>query len=125
MIFLKEQLDTLQGSLTILNSAWEGFVLGLLSGDSAFSNMTRSIVEGTTAFLGMITATENESDALIKQQIELNGLVGAVTDVNNTEETRKKLIEELNKKYPKFLENLDQEKVTNEQLILKLNYQVN
>jgi len=52
----KEQLDTLQGSLTILNSAWEGFVLGLLSGDSAFSNMARSIVEGTTAFLGMITA---------------------------------------------------------------------
>ena len=116
----KEQLDTLQGSLTILNSAWEGFVLGLLSGDSAFSNMARSIVEGTTAFLGMITATENESDALIKQQIELNGLVGAVTDVNNTEETRKKLIEELNKKYPKFLENLDQEKVTNEQLVSRL-----
>ena len=116
----KEQLDTLQGSLTILNSAWEGFVLGLLSGDSAFSNMARSIVEGTTAFLGMITATENESDALIKQQIELNSLVGAVTDVNNTEETRKKLIEELNKKYPKFLENLDQEKVTNEQLVLRL-----
>lgn len=116
----KEQLDTLEGSLTILNSAWEGFVLGLLSGDSAFSNMARSIVEGTTAFLGMITATENESDALIKQQIELNSLVGAVTDVNNTEETRKKLIEELNKKYPKFLENLDQEKVTNEQLVLRL-----
>jgi len=116
----KEQLDTLEGSLTILNSAWEGFVLGLLSGDSAFSNMARSIVEGTTAFLGMITATENESDALIKQQIELNGLVGAVTDVNNTEETRKKLIEELNNKYPKFLENLDQEKVTNEQLVSRL-----
>jgi len=116
----KEQLDTLQGSLTILNSAWEGFVLGLLSGDSAFSNMARSIVEGTTAFLGMITATENESDALVKQQIEMNSLVTAITNVNNTEETRKRLIDELNKKYPKFLKNLDNEKVTNEELVLRL-----
>ena len=116
----KEQLNTLQGSLTILNSAWEGFVLGLLSGDSAFSSISRSIVEGTTAFLGMITATEDESDALAKQQIELNNLVGAITNVNNTEKTRKKLIEELNLRYPEFLKNLDQEKVTNEELVLRL-----
>lgn len=55
----KEQLNTLQGSLTILNSAWEGFVLGLLSGDSAFSKLSKTIVEATTSLLGFLTPAEN------------------------------------------------------------------
>lgn len=116
----KEQLNTLQGRLTILNSAWEGFVLSILSGDSAFNKVANAIVETTTNFLGLITATEKESDALVKQRAEMESLVGAITNANNSEETRKKLIDELNQKYPSFLENLDKEKVTNEELVSRL-----
>ena len=70
----KEQLDTLQGSLTILNSAWEGFVLGLLSGDSAFSKMSRSIVEGTTALLGFLTPSEAINKEWLKQRENIKSL---------------------------------------------------
>ena len=41
----KTQLDTLNGSLTILRSAYEGFILSLESGDGAFSNTLRNIVD--------------------------------------------------------------------------------
>jgi hypothetical protein len=55
----KEQLDTLEGKTKILNSAWEGFVLSLLSGDSAFSSISKSIVEAATSMLGFLTASED------------------------------------------------------------------
>jgi hypothetical protein len=70
----KEQLDTLQGSLTILNSAWEGFVLGLLSGDSAFSKISKSIVEGTTALLGFLTPSEAINKEWLKQRENIKSL---------------------------------------------------
>ncbi len=54
------------------------------------------------------------------EQAELNVLVGAITDANVPLEVRSSLIAELNKKYPDFLKNLNAEKVTNEQLALRL-----
>ena len=57
----KEQLNTLQGRITILGSAWEGFVLSLLSGDSAFNSIAYSVVEAATSLLGFLTASEDVS----------------------------------------------------------------
>jgi len=54
-----EQLDTLEGQTKILNSAWEGLVLSLLSGDSAFNNLAKSIVEMATGMLTFLTNTED------------------------------------------------------------------
>ncbi len=66
------------------------------------------------AFVRMIETSPAE--ALRKEQTELNLLVGSITNVNNSQETRNKFIEELQEKYPDFLGNLDTEKVTNEEL---------
>ena len=70
----KEQLNTLQGSLTILNSAWEGFVLGLLSGDGVFSTISRGIVETTTSVLGLLSPSEDLADSWFNQRDEVNRL---------------------------------------------------
>ncbi|WP_372772093.1 phage tail tape measure protein [Mangrovibacterium sp.] len=56
------------------------------------------------------------SDTLQKERSEVNLLVTAITHVSNSQETRNKLIQELQDKYPDFLKNLDTEKVTNEEL---------
>jgi hypothetical protein len=67
--------------------------------------------------LNLVTGgIEKQSDATIKQRSELNLLVNSVLSVNNTEESRLRLIEDLNKQYPTFLKGVDIEKVTNEQL---------
>lgn len=65
-------------------------------------------------------ALNNQVTALQKEQNELNVLVGAITAVNVPTEVRAKLIEDLNRKYPDFLRNMDVEKVTNEQLVTRL-----
>tara|TARA_R110000824_G_scaffold85121_3_gene211820 strand:+ start:11131 stop:14517 length:3387 start_codon:yes stop_codon:yes gene_type:complete len=53
-----EQLNTLEGKTKILNSAWEGLVLSLLSGDGAFSSISKGLVEMATNLLGVLTPAE-------------------------------------------------------------------
>ena len=53
------QLDTLEGKTKILNSAWEGLVLSLTAGDSAFNSIAKGIVEATTAILNFLTTSED------------------------------------------------------------------
>jgi len=52
------QLDNLSGSVTILNSAWEGFILSLEDGNGAFSRLLRNIVDVFTEILSLLTGTE-------------------------------------------------------------------
>lgn len=56
------------------------------------------------------------ADTLIEEQTQLNLLIASITNANNTQETRNSLIAELQEAYPDFLENLDTEKVTNQEL---------
>lgn len=55
-----------------------------------------------------------------QEQSELNLLVSRITDASNSQETRNKLINDLQREYPDFLGNLDAEKVTNEELASRL-----
>lgn len=83
-----------------------------------FSEFLKASIEGVT---GLVNAFNDFveipiSEKLIEEQTELNTLVTAITAANVTQESRNGLIEELQKKYPDFLKNLDTETVTNEQL---------
>jgi len=78
------------------------------------------VVAGLSALaaIGVTSAIENSklSNSLTREQLELNNLVGAITAANNTEESRLRLIEEMQSKYPNFLKNIEAEKISNEQL---------
>ncbi len=94
--------------------------LGTLIGNSS-SGLIGGFLDLANNALGSLNAALNDQvGALQEEQAELNVLVGAITDVNVSEEVRSALIEELNRKYPDFLKNLDVEKVTNEQLTSRL-----
>lgn len=58
------QLDNLAGSITILNSAWEGFILSLEDGDGKFSSLLRTIVDVVTELLSMATGTAKAVEEL-------------------------------------------------------------
>jgi len=103
-----------------LNNKYEAFILSLDSGKGILSSIVSGFVRLGGSILDAITPTQKMSEELIKQKANLNNLVLAATSANNTEETRKKLITEIQQKYPSFLKNLDTEKVTNEELKLKL-----
>tara|TARA_R100001440_G_scaffold23689_1_gene38575 strand:+ start:6574 stop:9555 length:2982 start_codon:yes stop_codon:yes gene_type:complete len=114
------QLDTLEGKTKILNSAFEGLVLSLTSGDSAFASMAKGIVEATTNILGFLTPSDKLSESIDKQRANLFLLESELKDVNTSEGRRLEIIKNLQEEYPDFLSNVDAEKVSNEQLTTAL-----
>ena len=113
--------DTLEGDVKRFNSAWEGLVLNLSeNGQSAFRGITQLATDFVSTLSDMTRNVHAQSEAMEEQRIRMNALVQGITDVNTNEEERSRLINELNARYPKFLENLDTEKVTNEELRARL-----
>jgi hypothetical protein len=69
------QLDTLSGAVTLLGSAWDGFILGIEEGDGAISRLVRGSLESLTTLLNNLTVAVNGIDeAAIKQQAIQEGL---------------------------------------------------
>lgn len=52
-----KQLDTLQGSLTKLSSAYEGFILSLEDGNGLFGVFIRRVIDVTTEILSLLSGT--------------------------------------------------------------------
>jgi len=55
----KQQLDTLVGSITLLSSAWDGFILGMEDGEGVVSGAAKSIIESITGILTTYTKLQN------------------------------------------------------------------
>mgnify|MGYP003666627420 FL=1 len=124
------RLDNLAGDTTKLSSAWEGFLLSIEDGEGLFSSIARGIVQATTALLNFITPTtklseslEKERFALFKTEAELDRLDVKMQDTTLSEEDlekaqqdRVKVIDELKLKYPKYLEDIDAETTSTEDL---------
>ncbi len=108
--------DTLEGAFKRLNSAMQGLMINLSE-----SFIGRSLQNVVDRFAGLVNVVSDfidipVSETLEKQRVELNILVGRLTDVNIQEKERNKLLGEIQVKYPDFLKNLDTEKVTTTQL---------
>jgi hypothetical protein len=104
------QLDNAYGDLQetiggILVNAFEPFI-------ASTHNLVKSFDE---------LLEQKTSEKLREESEEINILVGSITIANKKEEDRLSLISELNKKYPTFLEHINTEKISNEQLVKALN----
>ncbi len=60
------------------------------------------------------------TQTIAEEKVQLNSLVGAITDVNTSVESRSRLLQELQNKYPDFLKNMDIETVKNDELKTRL-----
>lgn len=105
------KISNLKDNLSILAATIGDRSSGLINGFLDFAN---------NALGSLNNALNKQTDALNEEYIELNSLVGAITSANISEEARLNLLNELNRKYPDFLKNLNIEKVTNEQLSARL-----
>lgn len=119
------EVEGVSGSMAEISETLAGKISNLEDAvDNALFTLGTKMAPAIGGVLGLLTeliaGTEKASDATKEQQSEINALVGAITDQNGTEETRAALIGELNEKYPKFLGNLEAEKVTNEELTNRL-----
>ena len=75
------------------------------------------LIEG---FADIVAPVENATEKLQKQKVEMNLLIRSITAATTSEESRERQLISLNDKYPDFLKNLDQEKVTNEELVERM-----
>jgi hypothetical protein len=114
------QLDNLAGSITILGSAWEGFILSLEDGGGVFNEILRGAVDTMTELVSAFTFLnsevdksienlDNETEALAKLNVKAN-------DVNLKGQDRIKIIKQLKKDYPDLVSFLNTETSTNEDL---------
>ena len=58
------QLDTLTGSLTLLSSAYEGFILSLEDGDGEIAKWVRTTIDATTVLFNFLGGIEQTDEAL-------------------------------------------------------------
>tara|TARA_R110000787_G_scaffold7178_1_gene24691 strand:+ start:12668 stop:16162 length:3495 start_codon:yes stop_codon:yes gene_type:complete len=65
------QLDNLSGSVTILGSAWEGFILSIEDGDGVMSSFIRGTVEGVTRLLNLLSGVEKSTKSIVDTNLEL------------------------------------------------------
>ena len=111
------QTTTLTFQKKKLTAAWQAFILESKVGN-ALGEAYRGILKGLTATIEAVSGeTESHSVILEKQNIEVSSLIGSITSLNEGNDIRKDLIGDLNLKYPKLLENINTEKVTNEELL--------
>ena len=114
------RLDNLDGDLTKLSSAWEGLQLSIESGDGALAKFARSVIQSVTSITSFFTATEDATKALGDEQMALFTTEAQINSLNVGTEGRTKLISQLQKQYPKYLNNINAETVTNGQLAKQL-----
>lgn len=113
------QLDTLQGKMTILNSATEGLGIAL------FERMAPGLKDATDGFTDLVSSVTNlisikPSEEINSQMVEFNSLVLSLRDVNLLEENRKKIITDIQTKYGSYIDNIDLEKAGYDELTTAL-----
>lgn len=75
----KIQLDNLAGDVTILGSAWEGFILSVESGEGPLNRFLRSTVQLATNILGAASGMTDLSNEFFEQEDALNALEDSIT----------------------------------------------
>jgi DNA repair exonuclease SbcCD ATPase subunit len=75
-----EQLNSLQGKLTLLSSAWDGFILSLQSGDGMLSNFFKGAIDKLTSLLNLISEI-NKSRKEFNNEILNKGYSDATKNV--------------------------------------------
>lgn len=113
------QRDTLNAQFNIFISALERLQIELVNlTGGALKDFVIGLTDIVNTFTDFIALPISEQ--LQQEQQDLNGLVTAITLTNDNQELRNDLIEELQTIYPDFLANLDAERVTNEELLERL-----
>lgn len=70
------QLDTLSGSLTLLSSAWDGFILSVEDGEGSFSKSIRGMINSLTSLFNSFTDINEVTDVLSGKDLRRTGAEG-------------------------------------------------
>ncbi len=98
-----------------------GLLVGLITvAAGAFLSFRDKADDAKSSSEDFLESLKSHTDSVIKEKNEVNSLIRHIITLNEKSEYRKKLISELQEKYPDFLKNINTEKVSNAQLLLVL-----
>ena len=103
--------DTLEGALKRSESATQGFAIAFMD---LFGKTFQNIVDGFASFVNVLTDFIEIpiSEKLEQDRREMNNLFDTLQKTNISQDTRNRLITELNMKYGEYLPNIITEKTT-------------
>lgn len=110
--------DSLSANFNRMNTAITELVNSV--GDkmsNAFNFGLKGITAMTNGLREFISPAKSVEEQVKKEQLEVNKLVLQITSLNQDNKERGTLLAKLNAEYPFFLKNLNQETVTNAQLL--------
>lgn len=116
---MEAQADTTEGKISNLKDAYFGLKVAV--GDR-MKPAVDSFISGATKTVDIMTKWAEVPLAvkIAEEKSGLESLVKSITAVNTDTETRKRLMDELQTKYPEFLDGLNKETVANDQLLDRL-----
>jgi hypothetical protein len=79
-----EQLNSLQGDIKLLTSAWDGFILSINSGDGAVSRFFRTFISGITDAINLLSLmnADDKKGSQIRDENKIKGEKQAIEDLN-------------------------------------------
>ncbi|RLA19927.1 MAG: phage tail tape measure protein [Gammaproteobacteria bacterium] len=90
------QLNTLQGSMTKLSSAWDGFIISLNSGEGSLSNFFKGAVDGATWFINLMQLATKSVEQLKQAAADDTTRAAIRADAEEIEFLTKKFQDNLN-----------------------------
>jgi hypothetical protein len=79
-----EQLNSLQGDIKLLTSAWDGFILSINSGDGVVSRFFRNFISGITDAINLLSLinSSDKAGSVIRDESKIKGEKQAIEDLN-------------------------------------------
>ncbi len=76
-----KQLNTLRGSITILQSAWQGWILSLDDGNGSFSEFLKTSIKVITELLSIATGTEKAKDEMTEAELRVRKIAERIINL--------------------------------------------
>ena len=106
--------DTSFGRLKILEGQWENFKI---QAGNALMPLAEGLMTVANKTLNFLDLSKSASEQLNAEKGEINGLVHAITNLNESDSTRTSLMQTLIDKYPDLFANIDKECIDNNKLL--------
>ena len=106
------------GKMKVLEGQWENFKI---QSGNALMPLAEGLMTAASKTLDWLNISRSAPEVLQTEKGEIDGLVKTITSLNQGNDTRGKLINQLVVKYPEFFGNIDKENVKNAELLQTLN----
>jgi hypothetical protein len=109
--------QTTSGRLQILQGQYENLKIQV---GNALMPLAEGLMNVASKTLDFLNVSKSVPQSLMEERGEISSLLGVITSLNQGNDFRGRLLQQLNTKYPDLFKNIDLEKVKNQELLTML-----